>query len=151
VSNNTLAWASKAKCNKYSFCPQRLEQPSQVKYLKKWLHLKPCCPETAKLVLPGPEIQAIQVTRFNFANQLHTLLTDYALCGNLDNLDVNLVDPFAKHAPPSGWLSTINPGASIYNLAYKNCCKNANNFVAGIILHGTKPSYKKEVKSAVGP
>ena len=30
-----LNWASEAKCNKYSFCPTRLERSSQVKYLAK--------------------------------------------------------------------------------------------------------------------
>jgi hypothetical protein len=56
-------------------------------------------------------MQVIQVTRFDFTNQLHALLTDYVLCENLDNLDVNLVDPFAKYAPPSGQLPTVNSGA----------------------------------------
>jgi hypothetical protein len=64
-------------------------------------------------------MEAIQVTRFNFTNQLHALLSDHALVGNLDNLDVNPADPFAKYAPPSGRLSTVNSGA-IYDLAYKN-------------------------------
>jgi hypothetical protein len=87
--------------------------------LEKWLHLAPCCPEMVKLVLPGPAMEAIQVTRFNFTNQLHALLSDPALVGNLDNLDVKPVDPFAKYAPPSGRLSTVNSGA-IYNLVYKH-------------------------------
>jgi hypothetical protein len=67
-------------------------------------------------------MEAIQVTRFNFTNQLQALLSDPALVGNLDNLDVNPADPFAKYAPPSGHLSTVNSGA-IYDLAYKNRCK----------------------------
>jgi hypothetical protein len=46
-----LSWASEAKDNKYSFCPQRLELSSQVKYLEKWLHLKPCYPEMVRLYL----------------------------------------------------------------------------------------------------
>jgi hypothetical protein len=63
--HDILSWASEAKRNQYSFCPKRLEQSSQVKYLEKWLHLAPCRPETVKLVLPGPAKEAIQVTRFN--------------------------------------------------------------------------------------
>jgi hypothetical protein len=64
--------------------------------LENWLHLEPCHPDTVELVLPDPVRQAIQVTWFNFTNQLHAFVSDHALCGNLDNLDVNLVDPFAK-------------------------------------------------------
>jgi hypothetical protein len=44
VSRYPIAWASEVKCNKYSFCPQCLERSSQVKYLEKWLDLKPCRP-----------------------------------------------------------------------------------------------------------
>jgi hypothetical protein len=47
-----LAWASEAKCNKYPFSPQHLEQSSQVKHLENWLHSEPCHPETVELVLP---------------------------------------------------------------------------------------------------
>jgi hypothetical protein len=112
---------------------------------------KPCCPESVNLVLPGPIMQAIQVTWFNFTNQLHALLSDYALCGNLKNLEVNLVAPFAKYAPPSGQLSTFFYG-SIYNLAYKNCFlfKKPNNFLIGIIFGCDKTKLRKEAKPAIG-
>jgi hypothetical protein len=75
-------------------------------------------PETVAIVLPGPAMHAIQVTRFNFTNQLlQALLTDHALFVNLDNLDENLlVDPFAKYASPVlRQLSAVNSGY-IYNL-----------------------------------
>jgi hypothetical protein len=38
-----LSWASEAKRNKYSFCPQHIEHSSQVRYLEKWLHLIKAC------------------------------------------------------------------------------------------------------------
>ena len=60
-------------------------------------------------------------------------LTILSLVGNLDYLDVNPADPFAKYAPPSGRLSTVNSGA-IYNLAYKNRCKKPDDFLVGIIF-----------------
>jgi hypothetical protein len=60
---NILNWASEAKRNKYSFCPTRLERSFQVKYLEKWLHLKPCRPETVKLLLPGPALTCKGETR----------------------------------------------------------------------------------------
>jgi hypothetical protein len=44
----------------------------------------------------------IQVTWFNFTNQLHTLVSDHASCGDLENLDDSLLDPFAKYCPCFG-------------------------------------------------
>jgi hypothetical protein len=90
-------------------------------------------PETVNLVFPDPAMQAIQVIRFDFTNQLHALLSDSASFGNLENLEVNLVDPLAKYAPPSDQPSTVNSG-SVYNLAYKNRYKKANDFIFEIIF-----------------
>jgi hypothetical protein len=148
--HDILSWALEAKRNQYSFYPQRLERSSQVKYLEKWLHLAPCCPETVKLILPGPAMAAILVTRFNFTNQLHAILTDPALVGNLDNLDVNPADPFAKYASPFGRLSIVNSGA-IYNLACKNRCKKPNDFLVGIIFACDETKFKKGSKAGCWP
>ena len=145
-----LSWAEEAKRNQYSFRPERLERSAQVKYLEKWLHLQPCRPETVKLVLPGPSMQAIQVTRFNFTNQLHSLLSDNALCGNLENLDVNPLDPFAKYVSPSGRLSTVNSGF-IYNLAHKNRCKQPNDFLVGIIFACDETKLRQGSKAGCWP
>jgi hypothetical protein len=103
-----------------------------------------------ELVLPGPAMEAIQVTPFNFTNQLHALLSDPALVGNLDKLDVNPADPFAKSAPPSGRLLTVNSGA-IYNLAYKNCCKKADDFLVGIIFACGETKLQKGSKAGSWP
>jgi hypothetical protein len=111
---------------------------------------KPCCPETVKLLLHGPALQAIQVTCLNFTNQLHALRTDPVLVGNLDNLDGNRDDPFAKYVPPSGCLSTVNSGA-IYNLAYKNCCRKPNDFLVGIIFTCDETKLQKESKAGSWP
>ena len=145
-----LSWAAEANRNQYAFRPQRLERSAQVKYLEKWLHLQPCRPETVKLVLPGPAMQAIQVTRFNFTNQLHSLLSDNALCGNLNNLDVNPMDPFAKYVSQSGRLSAVNSG-SIYNLAYKNRCKSPNDFLVGIIFACDETKLRQGSKAGCWP
>jgi hypothetical protein len=149
--HDILSWASEAKRNQYSFCPQRLEWSSQVKYLEKWLHLAPCRPETVKLVLPGPAMEAILVTRFNFTNQLHAIvLTDPALVGNLDNLDANPADPSAEYTSPSGRLWNVNYDA-IYNLAYKNRCKKPNDFLVGIIFACDETKLQKGSKAGCWP
>lgn len=91
-------------------------------------------------------MQLIQVTWFNFTSQLHALLSDYALCGNLNKLDVNLVDPFAKYVPHSGLLYTVN-SASIYNPAYNNCCKKVNNFCIRITFACDEAKLQKGSKA----
>jgi hypothetical protein len=150
LHHDILSWASEAKRNQYSFNPQCLERSSQGKYLEKWLHLAPCRPEMVKLVLPGPAMEAILVTWFNFTNQLNAILTYPALVGNLDNLDVNPADPFAKYTSPSGRLSNVNSGA-IHNLAYKNRCKRANDFLAGIIFACNETKLQKGSKAGCWP
>jgi hypothetical protein len=97
-----------------------------------------------------PVIQAIQVTQLNFTNPLHALLSDPVLVGNLDNLDVNLADPFAKYAPPSGRLLNVNSGAN-YNLAYTNCCTKANDFLVGIIFVCDETKLRKGGKAGSRP
>ena len=114
------------------------------------MHLEPYHPDMAKLALTRTAIEAIQVTRFNFTNQIHALLSGPALVGNLDNLDVNLADPFAKYVPPSGRLSTVNSGA-IYNLAYKNQCKKANDFLIGKIFACDETKLQKGSKAGSWP
>jgi hypothetical protein len=102
-----------------------------------------------KLILPCPAMEAIQLTWFNSTNQLHAFLSDpAALVGNLDNLDVN--DPFAKYASPSGRLLTVNSGA-IYNLEYKNRCKKANDFLVGIIFTCNETKLQKGSKADSWP
>ena len=41
--------------------------------------------------------ERIDVTVFNFENQLLNLLKDRTLFGDLQNLDINLDDPFGKY------------------------------------------------------
>jgi hypothetical protein len=80
----------------------------------------------------------VQTTVFNFTNQLFTLVSDQALFGNLDNLDVTVDDLFAKYVPPNGLLSTVNSG-QWYNLAYQHEVKEpTKDFVMPIIFPVTK-------------
>jgi hypothetical protein len=44
------------------------------------------------------------------------LVSDQALFENLDNLDVNVDDPFGEYVSPKGLLSTVKAG-HWYNLA----------------------------------
>jgi hypothetical protein len=73
---------------------------------------------------------------------LHALVTDHALCGNLDNLDVNLGNPFEKY---------VNSGSIYSGLAYRNCCNKYNDFLIEIIFAHDKTKLPKETKVASLP
>ena len=76
----------------------------------------------------------MQITCFNFTNQLYSLVSDRALFGNMDNLDVSVDDPFGKYVPPSGLLSSVNSG-QWYNSAYRHEVKDpAKDFMMPIIF-----------------
>jgi hypothetical protein len=96
---------------------------AQVKYLEKWLQCQYSCPQQIPPLLLGPFPQVVQTTTFNFTNQLFTLISDQVLFGNLDNLDVNVDDPFGKYVPPNGLLSTVDSG-QWYSPAYRHEVKD---------------------------
>ena len=54
--------------------------------------------------------ERMDVTVFNFENQLLNLLKDKTLFGDLQNLDVNPDDPFGKYKDKNNYLSTVNSG-----------------------------------------
>jgi hypothetical protein len=105
-----------------------------VKYLEKWLNFQHSRPQQIPTLLPGPLHQVVQTTTFNFTNQLFSLVSDQALFGNLDNLDVNDDNPFGKYVSPNGLLSTVNSG-QWYNSAYQHEVNDpTKDFVMPIIF-----------------
>ena len=105
-----MEWGRAAAQDNYNFNPTRTSRNAQVKYLEKWLQCQKSRPQQVHTNLPGPGDQGVQTTCFNFTNQLYSLVLDRALFGNLDNLDVNVDDPYGKYVPPNGLLSTVNLG-----------------------------------------
>ena len=65
----------------------------------------------------------MDITVLDFKKPLLSLLNDPFLFGNIDNLDVNKTDPFAKHPTHNRVLSTGNMGRR-YKLAYKTGVTN---------------------------
>ena len=105
-----------------------------MKYLENWLQCQNSRPKQIPTPLPGPLHQVVQTTTFNFTNQLFTLVSDQALFGNLDNLDVTVGNPFGKYVPPNGLLSTVNSG-QWYNSAYRHEVKDpSKDFLMPIIF-----------------
>ena len=62
--------------------------------------------------------EKMDVTVFNFENQLLNLLKDRNLFSDLHNLDVNPNNPFGKYKAKNDYLSTVNSG-NRYQNAYK--------------------------------
>ena len=61
-------------------------------------YLKQNAPYTVPTILETPgNPQVVDVTVFDFKKQLLSLLNDRFLFGNIDNLDVNKSDPFARY------------------------------------------------------
>ena len=118
-----IEWGRAANGNNYHFHPQRSTRKAQVKYLETWLRCQKSRPQQIPTTLPGPVIQVVQTTCFNFSQQLYNLVADRALFGTLHNLDVNFNDPFGKYVPSNGLLSTTNSG-QWYNQAYHHEVKD---------------------------
>lgn len=126
-------WAFEAQQDGYDFYPQRTTRKAEIKYLQRWLNLKDITPQQVTCYLPGPDKESVPVTRFDFSTQLMSLLSDRKLVGNLDNLDVNLDDPFSRYVSPGNILSCVNSG-QWYNDAYDYCIKDPNDFLCPIIF-----------------
>ncbi len=146
-----MNWGSAARLDNYHFNPTRSSRKAQVKYLEKWLQCQYSRPQQIPTPLPGPFPQVVQTTTFNFTNQLFTLISDQVLFGNLDNLDVNVDDPFGKYVPPNGLLSTVNSG-QWYNTAYRHKVKDpSKDFMMPIIFACDETHLQKGGKAASWP
>ena len=146
-----MEWGRAAEHDNYNFNPTRSSRNAQVKYLEKWLQCQKSRPQQVPTTLPGPVPQVVQTTCFNFTNQLYSLVSDRALFGNLDNLDVNLDNPFGKYVPPTGLLSTTNSG-QWYNMAYRHEVKDpSKDFMMPIIMACDETHLRKGGKAASWP
>ena len=146
-----VEWARAAHGNKYQFDPKRSSRNAQVKYLEKWLEMQKSRPLQIPTSLPGPVAQTVHTTCFNFTNQLHSLVSDHALFGKLENLDLNNNDPFAKYTAPNNLLSTINSGRW-YHDAYEKECKNpSTDFLMPIIMACDETHLQKGSKASSWP
>jgi hypothetical protein len=76
---------------------------------------------------------------------------DRALFGNLDNLDVNVDDPYGKYVPPNGLLSTVDSG-QWYNSAYRHKAKDpSKDFMMPIIFACDETHLRKGGKASSWP
>ena len=132
-----LDWGKKAKTLNYDFNPARTHRKAQLDYLEKWFGLEYYNAKQVSVTLPGPmeltQPEVINVTCFDFTSMLRSLLTDEKLFGNLENLDVNQQNPFAKYNSRNKKISCSN-GATWYKNAWDKICKDPKDFLVPIIF-----------------
>jgi len=133
IFDQVQKWARDAYHEGYDFNPDRFTRTAQVKHLTKWLGLDHVQPEVVLCSLPGPTPQFVPVTRFDFASQLISLLTDPRLVGDINNLDVNPDDPFGKFVSEDGRLTCFNSG-EWYNDVYNKYIDAPNKLLCPIIF-----------------
>jgi hypothetical protein len=132
-----INWAKVSKEMSYDFNPVRTNRTSQISHIENWFGLSYMKPKQKMLKVPGlkapGEEDVIPVTCFDFTSMLHSLLTDMELFVSLENLNVNLVDPFQHYKGKSSNLHCAN-GGTWYKDAWKNLCKQEEDFLVPIIF-----------------
>ena len=146
-----LNWAQAAKRDNYDFIPERSSRNGQIKYLEKWMHMQDSRPKQFLTALPGPGDQTVETTCFNFTDQLLSLVSDRALFGNLENLDVNNEDRFGKYINATGLLSTINSGQWYHNAYLHEVTDPSKDFVMPIIMACDETNLRKGGKTSSCP
>ena len=117
-----LQWGRNAYSKGYDFVPRHGNKESLIGSLQTQLHLEHFRPEKIEIQLPGDNLR-VEITRFNFTKGLHSLLRHPDLTSNMDNLDVNPLDPFGKYVAPNGRVGAVN-SAQWYQNAYHTCIKD---------------------------
>ena len=117
-----LKWGRDAYNQGYNFVPRHGTKASLIASLQKQFHLHHFRPNQIEIELPGDKLR-VQITCFDFTKGLHSLLTHPELTANMDNLDVNPMDPFGKYVAPNGRLGAVHLG-QWYENAYHTCIKD---------------------------
>ena len=148
-----IEWAQEAQDAQLSFYNVLKSRKGLIHQAENWMpYLKQNAPYTVPTILETPgNPQVVDVTVFDFKKQLLSLLNDRFLFGNIDNLDVNKSDPFARYKTPNNVLSTVNSGMR-YKLAYKTCvtCPESD-FLVPIIFACNETKVSNQGKAACWP
>ena len=126
-----MEWVAKAQSLNYLFEPTSVIRSSQINQLETLLSKQNCRPFQIKTYSPENFTESVPVTCFDFKAQLLSLLIDNELTHSIENLDVNVEDPFSKFF--SSKLTCVNSG-SWYQKAWDFCVKNENDFLIPIVM-----------------
>ena len=118
-----MKWAKDANENGFNFEHVVTNRDSVIKQLQQSLNIHQCKPVVKKIVLPYSNNTEVDVVTFDFTEMITTLLTDDYLISDIDNFDVDPLNPFGKYKNIQNILSVVNSG-TWYNNAYKYCIKD---------------------------
>ena len=127
-----MHWAREAQDLKYGFNPTCTKRSSQVRRLRKWLHMEHVFPTQRPVQLPFTD-HSLPVTCFDFVPMLHSLLSDPVLVGDLAQLDVTPNDPFSRYNNGHGHLTCFNSGQWYWD-AHRRLCTQPRDFLVPIIF-----------------
>ena len=115
-----IEWAIKAQTSNIKFSDLKKTRDGAIGEIIKFMPwLQSTIPYIKEVLLEtNGNAERMDVTVFNFENQLLNLLKDRTLFGDLQNLNVNPDNPFGKYKAKNNYLSTVNSG-NRYQRAYK--------------------------------
>ena len=147
-----MEWAHDALSTGYKFIPQQSQYESQIKKLGKWLNMEHIRPIEQKIELPSKHEgkHEINVTTFQFKNQVHSLLSDPIL-NRPENLVINKENPFSKYEPPDGLLGECLSGSWYRNAWAHMESENLGNFLCPVILYIDKTHLSSSGKLTLFP
>ena len=107
-----IKWAIEAEDSKLTFSHMMKTRKEIIKHTERLMPwLQATRPKEVEILLETPnEPQPTTVILFDFKKQLLSLLNDKSLFGDINNLDINLDDPFRCYKAPGNVLSTVNSG-----------------------------------------
>ena len=128
-----MAWAAESNASDFNFAAAPRKRHQVITDLEKKFNLHPVRPFQIPIKFPEDGLE-ISVTAYDFVAQLHSLLSDDTLTGDLNDLDVNQNAPFTKYVSPDGLLGPFNSGEWYHN-AWDHCCRpDSNDWMCPIIF-----------------
>ena len=134
-----VEWVVEAQDQNVTFSNICKSRESGIKTIERFMPwMKQTAPYQVRTILETNTNtpQYLDVTVFNFKNQLLNLLGDKSLFGDIENLDVNPDNPFGKYTSPNKVLSTVNSGKR-YKKAYRSMITDPENQLLLPIIFAT--------------
>ena len=146
-----MTWIKETHLKKFKSEDYTVSRYSMIKQLENCLNLNPCIPKSVNLCLPYSDGLEIDVVTFDFENMVTSLLTDIHLVSDINNFDINPINPFDKYKNNSNLLSVVNSG-TWYRNAYNECIRDPEKeFLLPICFACDKTHIQKSGKASCWP
>ena len=148
-----IEWAIAVETSTLTFSDVLKTRTGLINALERWMpNVEANAPEvvTTSLSTNG-QPEEVDVVVFDFQNQLLSLLQDTSLFGNIDNLDVNPLDPFNQLETTTTVLDCVNAGQR-FARAYKNMIQYPEKqFLLPIIFASDETKVSSQGKTSCWP